>query len=489
MANLFTVAISNPLNLIPDLVPLIRQGTEFALATLARYLDWNGSMDVEVRIRAATDPQHPYPQVDGILPAYPAVTFDDTGQGNLVTLQEAVTGIDANGTTADAAFTIFLGADGTMRNYGFPVWLDPAPQQDVTPDLPAGHHDYASIALHELLHTFGFYYWPAARTEFVRQTQTIDGVTYFLGENVKALLGPLGLPLSAGNTDHYGNSTIDYQPVTRGIMYQFGNYEQNRWELGRLDLAVLKDLGWTVRTMDGLALVDLDDRMPWVTGTDRSERLYGDFHDNRLEGGAGNDTLYGAAGNDTLIGGEGVDVALFSGGVFIRGADGAITVTGPDGTDRVEGVEVLILDGQTFFTSPAGRPLSGDPVDEAMYLAANPDVAAAVAAGALPDGATHWHSWGRLEGRAPNLLFDAAYYAGRNADLRAAFGDDSAQLLNHWLLMGIHEGRRGSSFFDPAAYLALNPDVAAAGVNPMVHYLAYGIMEGRAIGADMDWFA
>src|SRR5262249_24376407 len=37
--------------------------------------------------------------------------------------------------------------------------------------------------------------------------------------------------------------------------------------------------------------------------------------------------------------------------------------------------------------------------------------------------------------------------------------------------------------FDAAAYLAHNPDVAAAHVDPLEHYLRFGINEGRAIYA------
>ena len=36
-----------------------------------------------------------------------------------------------------------------------------------------------------------------------------------------------------------------------------------------------------------------------------------------------------------------------------------------------------------------------------------------------------------------------------------------------------------SGLFDSSFYLQSNPDVAAAGVNPLVHYLASGGLEGR----------
>ena len=33
--------------------------------------------------------------------------------------------------------------------------------------------------------------------------------------------------------------------------------------------------------------------------------------------------------------------------------------------------------------------------------------------------------------------------------------------------------------FDPLAYLIINKDLFFAGVNPQLHYLTYGIIEGR----------
>jgi len=39
----------------------------------------------------------------------------------------------------------------------------------------------------------------------------------------------------------------------------------------------------------------------------------------------------------------------------------------------------------------------------------------------------------------------------------------------------------------PRGYLAANPDVAAAGINPLDHYLQFGIFEGRTIVNDGVW--
>ena len=49
------------------------------------------------------------------------------------------------------------------------------------------------------------------------------------------------------------------------------------------------------------------------------------------------------------------------------------------------------------------------------------------------------------------------------------------------------EGRDPSVGFDTTAYLAANPDVAAAQVDPLAHFLQFGIHEGRSPQADGVW--
>ena len=52
---------------------------------------------------------------------------------------------------------------------------------------------------------------------------------------------------------------------------------------------------------------------------------------------------------------------------------------------------------------------------------------------------------------------------------------------------GWAEGRDASALFDTQGYLAMNPDVAAAGINPLEHWLQYGIYEDRRTGSDGVW--
>lgn len=92
------------------------------------------------------------------------------------------------------------------------------------------------------------------------------------------------------------------------------------------------------------------------------------------------------------------------------------------------------------------------------------------------------HSWS--EPPQSNLLvtcnqirahFDAAFYLANNPDV--AF--KNLDPIVHYLLTGWLEGRDPHPDFSTRAYLKSNPDVEAAGINPFFHYITTGTMEGR----------
>jgi hypothetical protein len=72
-------------------------------------------------------------------------------------------------------------------------------------------------------------------------------------------------------------------------------------------------------------------------------------------------------------------------------------------------------------------------------------------------------------------FFEAGWYLARYPDVAAAGLDP----LTHFLRFGIAEGRDPGPLFDTKWYLANNPDVAVAGINPLVHYFQFGAAEGR----------
>jgi hypothetical protein len=88
----------------------------------------------------------------------------------------------------------------------------------------------------------------------------------------------------------------------------------------------------------------------------------------------------------------------------------------------------------------------------------------------------------KVSGGALASVFDPAYYAARNPDLKKFFGNDMA-LLRHFLLKGMKEGRRASEAFDPDTYRDRYPDLKAAFGRDRqayyLHFLLHGQKEGR----------
>ncbi len=107
-----------------------------------------------------------------------------------------------------------------------------------------------------------------------------------------------------------------------------------------------------------------------ITGTARSESLYGTSGDNVILGLDGKDRLYGSAGDDKLDGGNGSD-RLYggSGNDSINGGSGNDTLAGNKGTDTLTGGTGE--DKFVFNTSFAGAIDSitdFSPTDDTIYL-------------------------------------------------------------------------------------------------------------------------
>ncbi len=106
----------------------------------------------------------------------------------------------------------------------------------------------------------------------------------------------------------------------------------------------------------------------------------------------------------------------------------------------------------------------------------------------------HYIQHGRSEGRYANKaeklvaesklikesgLFDPEYYLAFNPEASAS------DPVVHYLTRGWLAGRNPSVDFDVRAYLSANLDVARTGMDPLVHYIRYGIEERRRVrGSD-----
>ena len=162
---------------------------------------------------------------------------------------------------------------------------------------------------------------------------------------------------------------------------------------------------------------------------------------------------------------------------------------GPPALDRVR--RRAYLEGQSRHRGRACRPARAFPADRraargasrsrspapapngfdyVYYLQHNPGRrgGACRSAAALPDG--------RLEGGAQSER--AVRHQGLSRDLRGrrGGGHQPARSLQPVRLEG---GARSVGRFRHDAYLAAYPDVAWGNINPLVHYLQYGIHEGR----------
>lgn len=82
---------------------------------------------------------------------------------------------------------------------------------------------------------------------------------------------------------------------------------------------------------------------------------------------------------------------------------------------------------------------------------------------------------GLLQGRRPNALFDPLWYYRQ---LDGAYDVNSG--LRHFVRTGDIEGLSPSPQFSSSRYLGQHVDVATSGTPPLLHYLTFGTIEGRA---------
>jgi len=82
-----------------------------------------------------------------------------------------------------------------------------------------------------------------------------------------------------------------------------------------------------------------------------------------------------------------------------------------------------------------------------------------------------------------SLVFDPVFYSNSYADLKAAFGTDSAKLFSHFISDGMREGRQAIISFNVRKYQANYVDLQNAFKSDLIkyyqHYITDGHREGR----------
>lgn len=395
---------------LPLLVPTIQA----AVAYLEQYLVLQGSFDVRITFGptdtgrfAGTGNYIASGQVNGIDRYVPTLSI------------ESIDGVDSRPDSPDV--TMFI---DNSSGYLDGMWWDPNIAAGIGANPPDGKTDAFSVVLHELLHGLGFNGWRNRSTGALStpygsnwdlQINVANGRAGFAGPATLALLGEpaevmLGGTQGGAHLGNYPNPTDSAMPwivrsTMNGYYYQYGE----RYTLGRLELAVLQDLGYTLKTTTLTDVVNRwDDKdsdlviIGWETpetldggpladrieGRGGNDVLTGLAGTDTLSGGEGDDDLTGGGGNDTLIGGSGVDTARFGGHyadytITYDAASATYTVSdgtaGRDGIDKVSGVEVLYFDdslrpiaslpgtlGSTFTGGAGNDPLSGGAGDDTL---------------------------------------------------------------------------------------------------------------------------
>ena len=356
--SLYTLTIADSKNLLSDdIKTAIKKDVDYVIANcIDRYVDWKGTLDFKVNIKTnaeffnEVDWAKNLSNSDGCLPGA-EMAWVGSRKSNLI---EATTGIDLNGSESDAGFTIYLGVDGTVKLFGVPLWLDPNPVFNTTPAIPTGYYDFISVALHEIIHTLAFDGVSDSASPF-GALSTVSGDHYnFTGDHVTALLGG-SLPMTA---DNHVVSSLCTPYAESGLMRDWGNYDQNRWDIGRIELAVMQDLGYDISAdLTGLSYTDIDDRNPAIVGTTVADTLYGDFQGNKITGDAGNDNIDGGLDTDAAV------YLAARANYTVDKTDSGLTVidtTGTEGTDSLIAIERLqFTDVSLAFDTDAANNAGG----------------------------------------------------------------------------------------------------------------------------------
>lgn len=250
--------------------------------------------------------------------------------------------------------------------------------------------------------------------------------------------------------------------VGAGSVAQFGQLTLDGGSVATVDAAGSVEVGSAVTDpAAGTVTVDVGGVLSLRGG------IVGPLVDNGLVFAAGRATVSGVVSGTGLIAfGPATTLGLSeTGGVVQMGAtlagltpDDVIAVAGPvavTGAAYAAGVLTLTGAGGVMVGQLA---VAGVPAGAAFSVTAQADGSSGVSLVA-----------------PARQAFDAGYYLAQNPDVAAAGVDPFV----HYMTTGWMEGRNPSAAFDTRDYLAANPDVAAAGSNPLQEFVGDGVAQGR----------
>lgn len=428
MAVRYSVAVNDPSSLLGGNTASLSSNVAAAMEIWSRYLTGHGGASIDIAVNIADTST-------GRASGGPSWTAY-RGQSGTASVYEAGpahelrTGTDRNGSGADITITV------SPSYLTQTLWFDTTPL-DMGDAVPANRIDAMSVFLHEIGHGLGMVGWydtvanrPSTSTLSTYDQNVVGsgGRLWFVGENAqRANGGPVSLTstTSTQNVYHYGNAQEDAgnAVLLGGLMNGVAFYYSSRYQIGQLDLAMLRDTG--LRTFDPLRYIASNGDLIGAFGTDTAAGLAHYGH-------------YGYA--------ESRATERFSAYAYLATYTDLVGAFGVNATSAT--------DHYIRYGYNEGRGIG---FDTTAYLASNTDLLAAFGA----DGdraARHWLEYGRSEARSLSS-FDAAGYLARYGDLRAAFGTDLTAATRHYVENGYWEGRSPTGVAAAVASAAAAPQV------------------------------
>jgi hypothetical protein len=218
---------------------ILEANADAVMKKLAQHISWNGVLNFVIRFDVNNSLGQFWRAGGPSFAAYGGFT----AAGRSFAAEEAITGIDPNGSDFELGSWVSpLSLE--LLDYGLPMTLEANPNPAQEPSIP-NQRDLYSTLLHEAFHGLGM--WSSAQhalkpTQFDSLTQFLNNQWVFAGVNTIRIFGS-PLPLAAtGSRDHYSHTL----PQNNNLMREIGLW--GRWRMTNVDLAILQDLGFNVHT-------------------------------------------------------------------------------------------------------------------------------------------------------------------------------------------------------------------------------------------------
>ncbi|MGY4628274.1 hypothetical protein [Bradyrhizobium sp. USDA 4486] len=262
----YSVQLSDPSNAGGSADPILIYDIEQALGVWSQYILGTGTLVVALNVAATQEGREAGGPTSS---AYTGTTAQGLSVYESSALYELTTGHHVSGTTSDITITI---------DPGYFKYLDLASGLTYGSQVPSNEYNPIVVFLHELMHGFGMSGWynqsgalPGnyESTFDTFLSKTASGQVYFTGANAEAAYGgpvPITSNSTAGeNYYHFGNQQSDLNatpstvqdPLTLDLMNGIVFYYDYQYAISALDLGVLKDIGYNIRTAPIVAAHDI----------------------------------------------------------------------------------------------------------------------------------------------------------------------------------------------------------------------------------------